>query len=73
MFLICYFGSFYSHTGCPKKHGNSVTNSILSLLLISIVIPDFKSNNISMSARVYFMKRVKGCKDVSIMCPQDEQ
>ena len=26
-------------TGCPKKHGNSVTNSISSLLLISIVIP----------------------------------
>ena len=26
-----------------------------------------------MSARVYFMKRVKHCKDVSIMSPQDEQ
>jgi len=26
-----------------------------------------------MSARVYFMKRVKDCKDVSIMSPQDEQ
>ena len=26
-----------------------------------------------MSARVYFMKRVKKCKDVSIMSPQDEQ
>ena len=25
-----------------------------------------------MSARVYFMKRVKDCKDVSIMSPQDE-
>ena len=24
-----------------------------------------------MSARVYFMKRVKDCKDVSIMSPQD--
>ena len=24
-----------------------------------------------MSARVYFMKRVKDCKDVSIMCLQD--
>ena len=26
-----------------------------------------------MSARVYFMKRLKDCKDVSIMSPQDEQ
>ena len=26
-----------------------------------------------MSARVYFMKRVKDSKDVSIMSPQDEQ
>ena len=60
-------------TGCPKKHGNSVTNSISSLLWISIVIPNFKSHNIIMSARVYLMKRVKDCKDVSIMSPQDEQ
>ena len=26
-----------------------------------------------MSARAYFMKRVKDCKDVSIISPQDEQ
>ena len=26
-----------------------------------------------MSDRVYFMKRVNGCKDVSLMVPQDEQ
>ena len=26
-----------------------------------------------MSARVYFMKRVRDCKYVSIMSPQDEQ
>ena len=26
-----------------------------------------------MSAKVYFMKRVKDCKDVSILSPQDEQ
>ena len=26
-----------------------------------------------MSARVYFMKRVKDCKDVSIMSPKNEQ
>ena len=59
--------------GCPNKHGNLVTNSRSSLLRISIVIPDFKSHNIIMSARVYLMKRVKGCKDVSMMSPQDEQ
>jgi len=46
-------------TGCPKKHGNSVTN--------------LKSHNIIISARVYFMKRVEDCKDVSLMSPQDEQ
>ena len=44
-----------------------------SLLWISIVIPNFKRNNIIMSARVYFMKTVKDCKDVSIMSPHDEQ
>ena len=49
--------------GVPK---NSVTNSISSLLLISIVIPNFKSHNTILSARVYFMKRVKDCKDVSM-------
>ena len=53
--------------GVPKKHGNSVTNLISSLLCISIVIPNFKSHNIIMSARAYFMKRVKYCKDVFIM------
>ena len=53
-------------TGCPKKHGNSLTNSISSFLRISIVIPNFKSHNIIMSARVYFMKTVKDCKYVSI-------
>jgi len=57
------------HTGCPKNHRNSVTNWISSLLWISIVIP----YNIIMSARVYFMKRVKDFKDVSIMSQQDEQ
>ena len=40
---------------------------------MSIVIPNFKSHNIIMSARVYFMKRVKDCKDVSIMSEQDIQ
>ena len=60
----------YLNTGCPNKHGNTVTNSISSLLWISIVIPNFKSHSISMSARVYFMKKVKDCKDVSIMSPQ---
>ena len=52
-----------SYTGCPKKHSNSVTNLISSLLWISIVIPNFKSHNTIMSARVYFMKRVKYCRN----------
>ena len=37
------------------------------------VIPNFISHNSIMSARVYFMRRVKDCKNVSIMSPQDEQ
>ena len=62
-----------TYTGCPNKHGNSVTNWISSLLCISNVIPNFKIHNIIMSARIYFMKRVNGYKDVSLMSPQDEQ
>ena len=37
------------------------------VIVISIVIPNFKSHNIIMSDRVYFMKREKDCKDVSII------
>ena len=70
---VFFFYHALDPTGCPKKHGNSVTNSISSLLWISITIPNFKSHDIIMSARVYLMKRVKDCKDVSIMSPQDEQ
>ena len=57
----CIFINKWIHlcTGCPKKHGNSVTNWISSLLWISNVIPNFESHNIIMSARAYFMKRVK--------------
>ena len=47
------------YTGCPEKHGNSVTNSISSLLEISIVIPNFKRHNIIMSARVLFYEKGK--------------
>ena len=65
--------NIFGYTGCPNKHGNSVTNSISSLLWISIVIQNFRSHNIIMSARVYFMKTVIGCKDVSIMSLQVEQ
>ena len=60
------------YTGCPIKHGNSVTNSRSSLLRNSILIHDFKRHSIIMSARVYFMKTVNGCKDVLIMSLQDE-
>ena len=63
----------FDTTRCPKKHGNSVTNSISSLLLNSIVIPNFNSHNIIMAVRVYFMKSVKDCNGVSLMSPQDEQ
>ena len=47
-----------------------MTNSRSSLLWISIVIHNYKSHNFIMSARVYFMKTVNGCKDVSIMSPR---
>ena len=40
--------------GVPKKHGNSVTNSMSSFLRISIVIPDVKTYYVISSARVYF-------------------
>ena len=46
---------------------------IVFVIQISIVIPNFKRHDIIMSARVYFMKWVKDCKDVSIMSQQDEQ
>ena len=36
-------------------------------------MPNFKSHNIIMSARVYFMKTVNDWKDVSVMSPQGEQ
>ena len=62
-----------TYTGCPNKLGNLVTNSISSMLWISLVIPYFKSHNIIMSARVYLIKKVNGCKDVSKMSEQDEQ
>ena len=64
---------YLSSTGCPNKQGNSVTNSISSLLWIITGIPDFLRLSIIMSARVYFMKTVNGYKDVSIMSLQDEQ
>ena len=38
-------------TGCPKKIGNTLMNSISSLLWICSVIPNFKSHNIIMSAK----------------------
>ena len=43
------------------------------LLIISIVMPDFKSHNIAMSSIVYLMKTLNGCKDVSLILLQDEQ
>ena len=74
--MYCKFQRYYIldfDTGCPNKHRNSVTNSRSSRLRINIVKPDFKSHNISMSDRVYIIKSVNDCKDVSIMALQDEQ
>ena len=50
-----------------------MTTSISSLIRINIEISNFKSCNMIMSARVYLMKRVKDCKELSIMSPQDER
>ena len=43
------------------------------LCLYTAYCSQYITNNIIVSARVYFMKRVKDCKDGSIMSPQDEQ
>ena len=59
-YIVVNYINFLKGTECSNKHRNSVTNSISSLLRISIVIPDFKSHDI-MSAKVHFMKRVNGC------------
>ena len=48
------------YTGCPNTHGNSVTNSISSLLWISIVIPNFKSHN--KYNRMQSKHKQKNCK-----------
>ena len=58
--------------GVPKNMG--IQRRIrYSLCYELAVIPNFNSHNSIMSARVYFMRRVKDCKNVSIMSPQDEQ
>ena len=56
LYCVMCMLKIYETTGCPNKHGNSGTHSRSSLLRISLVIPDFKSHNLIMSARVYFMK-----------------
>ena len=43
------------------------------VIVISIVIPNFKSHNIIMSDRVYFMNTLNGCKDVSTTFFQEKQ
>ena len=60
-------------------------SGVSNLGAISLKIPTFwpedadiwfsqtESHKIIITARVYFMKRVNSCKDVSIMSPQDEQ
>ena len=59
--------------GVPINMGIFSDEFDIVLVRISIVIPNFKSHNITMSDRVYFMKTVNGCKDVSIMSSQDVQ
>jgi len=61
-------------TGCPKKTWEFSDELDIVFVMNYIVIPDFTSHNSIMSARVYFIKKVKVCKDVSIniMSPQDE-
>ena len=50
-----------------------MTNSKLSLLSISIVLPVLKSRCIITYTRVNFLKTGKGCNDVSVMSLQDIQ
>ena len=63
--------------GVPKNMGIQWRIRYRLCYELAIVIPNFKSHNIIMSARVYFMKRVKDCKDVSKclrkMCSEDWQ
>ena len=68
-----YIHQFFCNTGCPNKHWNLVTNSRYSLLWIRIVIPKAIILLCLLYIEFFFMKTVNGCKDVSIMSPQDEQ
>ena len=43
--------------GVPINMGNKWQDLRSSLLIIIIVIPDFKSYNLIMPARIYFMKQ----------------
>ena len=51
---------FSLSTGCPKKTWAFRDEFDIVFVMISIVIPNFNSHNIIMSARVYFMKTVNG-------------
>ena len=62
----------YYVQGVPKTWKFSDELEIVFVMNQHCIIPNFKSHNI-MSARVYLIKRVKDCKDVNIMSPQDEQ
>ena len=58
---------------CPNKHENSVTNLISTYYELALQYLISKKQNVNMSARVYFMRTVNGCEDVSIMSPPDGQ
>ena len=72
-FHIPLFSGSHALQGVPINMGIQWRIRYSFFLWISIVNPNFKSHNIFMSARVYFMKTVNDCKDVSLMSPQDEQ
>ena len=63
----------FNTTGCPKNMGIKWRFRYRLCCELALCYLIFNSDNIIMSARVYFMKRVKDSKYVSIMSSQDEQ
>ena len=61
-YILCMYT-----TGCPKKHGNSVTNWISSLLWITIVIPNFKSHNITLVGNTILNQRIIWKDDIEFV------
>ena len=53
--------------GVPKNMGIQLQIQYRLWYELALLIPDFKSHNIIMSARVYYIKTVNDCKDVILM------